>query len=161
MYDAVRDWACAEYGICPKTIVRPFYPGRDYKNAEYPEGCTVLDNPPFSILTEICRFYLDRKIKFFLFAPSLTAFSGRSTVMRMNHIFCDADITYENGAIVRTAFVTSYGADTVAQTAPKLGKRFRRQWRKLNPNGDGKKENTVIRIMCLQRQCCKSTASTA
>ena len=41
--------------------------------------------------------------------------------MRMNHIFCDADITYENGAIVRTAFVTSYGADTVAQTAPKLG----------------------------------------
>jgi hypothetical protein len=81
----------------------------------------VLDNPPFSILTEICRFYLDRKIKFFLFAPSLTAFSGRSTVMRMNHIFCDADITYENGAIVRTAFVTSYGADTVAQTAPKLG----------------------------------------
>lgn len=81
----------------------------------------MLDNPPFSILTEICSFYLDRKIKFFLFAPSLTAFSGRSVVLRMNHIFCDADITYENGAIVRTAFVTSYGADTVAQTAPKLG----------------------------------------
>ena len=81
----------------------------------------MLDNPPFSILTKICRFYLDRKIKFFLFAPSLTAFSSEDTVLRMNHIICDADIVYENGAVVHTAFVTSYGADVVAQTAPKLG----------------------------------------
>ena len=82
----------------------------------------MLDNPPFSILTKICKFYLDRKIRFFLFAPSLTAFFGRDIVLRMNHIICDADITYENGAIVRTAFVTSYGADVVAQTEPRLGK---------------------------------------
>ena len=82
----------------------------------------MLDNPPFSILTKICKFYLDRKIRFFLFAPSLTAFSGRDIVLRMNHIICDADITYENGAIVRTAFVTSYGADVIAQTEPRLGK---------------------------------------
>lgn len=121
VYDAIRDWACAEYEIDPQTIVRPFYPGGDYENFKYPEGCTVLDNPPFSILTKICRFYLDRKIKFFLFAPSLTAFSSEDTVLRMNHIICDADIVYENGAVVRTAFVTSYGADVVAQTAPRLG----------------------------------------
>lgn len=121
VYDAIRDWACAEYEIDPQTIVRPFYPGGDYENFKYPEGCTVLDNPPFSILTKICRFYLDRKIKFFLFAPSLTAFSSEDTVLRMNHIICDADIVYENGAVVHTAFVTSYGADVVAQTAPRLG----------------------------------------
>ena len=82
----------------------------------------MLDNPPFSILTKICKFYLDRKIKFFLFAPSLTAFSSGDMVLRMNHIICDADIVYENGAVVSTAFVTSYGADVVAQTAPRLGK---------------------------------------
>lgn len=82
----------------------------------------MLDNPPFSILTKICRFYLDRKIKFFLFAPSLTAFGSEDTVLRMNHIICDADIVYENSAVVKTAFVTSYGADVVAQTAPRLGK---------------------------------------
>ena len=41
--------------------------------------------------------------------------------MKTNHIICDADITYENGAVVRTAFVTSYGGDVVAQTAPDLG----------------------------------------
>ena len=42
--------------------------------------------------------------------------------MRMNHIICDADIVYENGAVVRTAFVTSFGGDIIAQTAPGLGK---------------------------------------
>ena len=122
VYDAVRDWACNEYGIDPAGIVRPFYPGGDYEHYEYPDGCVVLDNPPFSILSKICEFYLDRNIPFFLFAPSLTAFSGRSVVMRMNHIICGADIVYENGAVVRTAFVTSFGGDIIAQTAPGLGK---------------------------------------
>ena len=121
VYEAIRNWACSEYGIDPARIVRPFYPGGDYEQFEYPDGCTVLDNPPFSILAKICEFYLDRGIAFFLFAPSLTAFSGRSVVMRMNHIICDADITYENGAVVRTAFVTSFG-DNVAQSAPTLRK---------------------------------------
>ena len=121
VYEAVKDWACQKYGIHPKDIVRPFYPGWDYENFQYPDGCTVLDNPPFSILTKICTFYLERGIRFFLFAPSLTAFSGRSTVMRINHIICDAEIEYENGAVVRTAFVTNYDDGIIAQTAPELG----------------------------------------
>lgn len=122
IYEAIRDWACKEYGINENAIVRPFYPGGDYEHFEYPDGCVVLDNPPFSILSKICEFYLDRNIAFFLFAPALTAFSGRAVVMRMNHIICDADITYENGAVVRTAFVTSFGGDLIAQTAPGLRK---------------------------------------
>ena len=90
----------------------------------------MLDNPPFSILSKICEFYIDRGIAFFLFAPSLTVFSGRSTVLRTNHIICDADITYENGAVVRTAFITSYGGN-VAQTAPKLRKAIERAMRQI------------------------------
>ena len=121
VYDAIRDWACEQYGIDPGSIVRPFYPGGDYEAFDYPDGCVVLDNPPFSILSQICDFYLNRSIPFFLFAPSLTAFSGKNVAMRMNHIVCDADIIYENGACVKTAFVTSYGGDIVAQTAPDLG----------------------------------------
>jgi hypothetical protein len=120
IYAVVRDWACKEYGIDPGKIVRPFYPGRDYERFDYPEGAVVLDNPPFSILAKITAFYLDRNIPFFLFAPSLTCFSGRAVFMQMNHLVCDAQIVYENGAVVRTSFVTSYGGDIVAQTAPEL-----------------------------------------
>lgn len=120
VYDAVRDWACKQYNINPTSIVRPFYPGGDYERFTYPDGCVVLDNPPFSILTKICEFYLDRDIPFFLFAPSLTALSGRKTIMRMAHIIPDADITYENGAVVRTAFVTNLAGDIILQTAPDL-----------------------------------------
>ena len=40
--------------------------------------------------------------------------------MRCCHIFPDAAITYENGATVRTSFVTSYDEGTVARTAPEL-----------------------------------------
>ena len=38
----------------------------------------------------------------------------------MNHIICDADITYENGAVVRTAFVTNLDKDIIAESAPDL-----------------------------------------
>ena len=122
VYAVIRDWACKEYGIDPARIVRPFYPGGDYENFDYPDGAVVLDNPPFSILFRICGFYLDRGIPFFLFAPSLTAFSGRQNTMRMNHVICNCDIEYENGAIVKTSFVTSYGGDIIAQTEPQLTK---------------------------------------
>ena len=121
VYDAVKCWACKEYSIDPETIVRPFYPGGDYEHFYYPEGCTVLDNPPFSILAKICSFYLDKGIRFFLFSPALTAFSGKKVFSRMNHIICDADVVYENGAVVQTAFVTNLSGDIVAQTAPDLG----------------------------------------
>lgn len=76
IYEAVKDWAVKEYGIDPAKIVRPFYPGGDYERFEYPKGCVVLDNPPFSILSKILRFYDERGIAYFLFAPTLTIFSA-------------------------------------------------------------------------------------
>lgn len=46
VYDAVLDWACKEYGIRKDGVVRPFWPGGDYENFDYPEDCVVVDNPP-------------------------------------------------------------------------------------------------------------------
>ena len=126
IYEIVKGWACREYGIDPNKVVRPFWPGEDYEHYEYPEGCVVVDNPPFSILSKICEFYLERGIPFFLFAPSLTAFSGSNTVMRTNHVICDANIVYENGAVVKTSFVTSYGGDVIAQSSPELTREINR-----------------------------------
>ena len=81
----------------------------------------MLDNPPFSIFTQICEWYIANEIKFFLFAPSLTCLSGRKTWDKMNHIICDCDIEYENGARIRTSFVTNLGEDDlILQTGPEL-----------------------------------------
>ena len=120
IYDTILNWVCNRYNIDPACVVRPFYPGGDYQADTYPPGCLVLDNPPFSILSQIVQFYLNRDINFFLFAPSLTCLGGRRTVMRINHIVADADITYDNGAVVRTAFVTNLDGDIILQTAPDL-----------------------------------------
>nr|DAE53159.1 MAG TPA: DNA N-6-adenine-methyltransferase [Caudoviricetes sp.] len=127
IYEVVKQWACDEYGIDPDKIVRPFYPGGDYEAFPYPDGAVVVDNPPFSILAGICTFYLEHGIPFFLFAPSLTCFSGRKIFKRMNHIIADCQITYENGARVKTSFVTSYSGGIVAQTAPDLTKEINRE----------------------------------
>ena len=58
IYEAVKGWACEKWGIDPGSCVRPFYPGGDFYRFDYPEGCTVLDNPPFSLLAKICAYYL-------------------------------------------------------------------------------------------------------
>ena len=117
VYDAVRDWAVREYGLDGARIVRPFWPGADYKTADYSGDCVVIDNPPFSILAEIKRFYHERRIRYFLFAPNLTLFSAWSD--GVSYIITDSDIVYANGAIVRTSFVTNMDAALI-RTAPTL-----------------------------------------
>ena len=124
IYEVVLDWVVDRYGIDRDKVVRPFWPGGDYEREEYPEGCAVVDNPPFSILSRICGFYMEHGVSFFLFCPSLTALSasGRRYVLETNHIIPSSDITYENGAVVRTAFVTNLDTDgTVLESAPDLG----------------------------------------
>ena len=75
VYDAVLAYVRSIYPMEGKEILRPFYPGGDYERAEYPDNGVVIDNPPFSMFTKICRFYSERKIPFFLFGPGLTIFS--------------------------------------------------------------------------------------
>lgn len=116
VFKAVKDWACAEYGIDPDSCVRPFYPGGDYERYDYPDGCTVLDNPPFSIFGKIIDFYEERGIQYFLFGPGLSLFRGNRPC---NYLVPGTVITYENGAKVNTGFVTSYG-DWKIDTAPGL-----------------------------------------
>ena len=108
VYQAVLDWARAEYNIGPETrIVRPFWPGADYRAEDYSGDCVVIDNPPFSILSEICRWYQEHGIRFLLFAPTQTLFS--TSRGEMNYIVCAATVTYENGAKVNTSFITNMG----------------------------------------------------
>ena len=103
------------------TVERPFYPDGDYQAhaQNYDENTVVIDNPPFSILSKIIDFYLQNNIKFFLFAPTMTVLG----TMR-NHdctaIIAPNRITYDNGAVVDTAFITNLCGDVRVMTAPTL-----------------------------------------
>lgn len=119
VYDAVADYVADRYGYDKEKFVRPFFPGGDYKSFNYPDGCVVVDNQPFSITAEILDYYNERNIKFFLFCMIKTSFNYLN---RCCVVVTGTDITYENGAIVSTGFLTNLEADVAAMTAPKLTK---------------------------------------
>ena len=120
VFEAIKDWACTRYEKDPEAVIRPFFPGGDYENEEYPDGCFVLDNPPFSIISQIVSFYLYRRVPFFLFAPTLTCLSGKNC-LDVAHLITDADIVYANGAVVPTSFVTNCEPGVVLRSEPGLG----------------------------------------
>lgn len=121
IYDAVVQFVKDEYGIGDRKIVRPFWPEGDYERFEYDDGCIVIDNPPFSILSKIIDFYMKKGIDFFLFAPALTIFSTIGKRAGVNVILSDNSIIYENGATVKTCFVTNMGEYKI-HTSPSLFK---------------------------------------
>ena len=117
IYAVVKDWAVDRYGLSGAEVLRPFYPGGDYKAVTYDENAVVIDNPPFSIISEICDWYVQNGVRFFLFAPALTLLSiGRGS---LNYIACGAHVVFENGANISISFVTNMG-DFAVESAPDL-----------------------------------------
>jgi hypothetical protein len=115
IYNIVKKWCIERYGLKGKKIIRPFYPGGDYQKEDYSGDCVVLDNPPFSIISEICEWYTERNIPFFMFAPALTLLGiARGT---MNYVACCVAVTYANGANVNTSFVTNLGNKKIVASA--------------------------------------------
>ena len=106
IYNVAKRWSLKKYKLGNPPVVRPFYPGGNYKKENYPKGCVVIDNPPFSIISEICEWYTENGIAYFLFAPTLTLLG----IMRgkANYVACGSGVVYENGASVNTSFVTNH-----------------------------------------------------
>lgn len=108
VFALVLEYVGKHCDITGKVIFRPFYPGGDFEAVDYPENCVVIDNPPFSIISKIARFYIKNNIKFFLFAPHLTLFGSD---IDCTHIVVGGSITYENGAVVKTSFLSNMFGD--------------------------------------------------
>ena len=125
VYEAVADYVSEQYGLSRVNFVRPFYPGGDYQKYEYKKGDVVVDNPPFSILAEIKRFYMERNIPFWLFAPSLTLFASAQELNKICYVITGAKIKYKNNAVVSTSFVTNLENDIIIKTAPELYEKIR------------------------------------
>ena len=119
VYDAVADWVANEYNIDRKNFVRPFYPGGDYQKEKYKKTDIVVDNPPFSILSKILKYYTEKGVRFFLFAPALTLFSSSSSSCAIG---TGVNVVYENKANVSTSFLTNLEMEYRFRTAPTLYK---------------------------------------
>lgn len=118
IYEVVADYVADTYKLDKANFVRPFYPGGDYEHYDYQDGDVVVDNPPFSIMSKILRFYSEKNIPFFLFANALTIFSATSSSSSCM-ICLGVTIEYENTAKVSTSFVTNLESSGV-RSDPKL-----------------------------------------
>jgi len=120
IYEAVADWAAAEYGLDKDRFVRPFWPGGDYEAYDYKDGDVVVDNPPFSILKKIREFYRAHGIKFFLFCPALKFVARTEADKGQTQVCTQITLTYENGAKISVDFISNLQPGVVARTAPEL-----------------------------------------
>ena len=136
IYDALADWVANEYHRDRAMFVRPFYPGGNYQNEKYPDGCTVVDNPPFSILAEIVAFYLERNVPFVLFSPTLSTMGNLrgDRAGKICLLLIGTGIVYENGANVNTSFLTNLEPETALRMIPEL----REQLEAINEENDRK-----------------------
>lgn len=120
IYNVISEYVASCYDLDRSNFVRPFYPGGDYINYDYPADCVVVDNPPFSILSKIIDFYLSHNIRFFLFGPALTIFGSMNNRSGLSCVVVDCTIEYENGAKVATSFITNLDDTENIRTAPEL-----------------------------------------
>ena len=118
--EAVLGWLRERVDLSGANIVRPFFPGGDYEAYDYGDNDVVVDNPPFSILSRIVRFYVERGVRFLLFAPQLTLLPRFP--VPVTAIGCSAAVKYANGAKVNTGFLTNLLGDVAAMSAPDLRK---------------------------------------
>ena len=108
VYEAVLDYVNRNVATLEgREVVRPFWPGGDYELHEYPKGCIVIDNPPFSITVQIVRFYIRHGVDFFLFCNGLTCMNAATTLPQVAFHIVNKGVTFENGAQVVVAFVTN------------------------------------------------------
>jgi len=116
VYAVVLDWASKKYGFDKECAVRPFFPCGDYQAFHYFAHDVVVDNPPFSIVSKIVKWYNERGIRFFMFCPGLSSLSlirdKSATVISVGN-----SITFDNGAKVIVGFVTNMGGDVLFETA--------------------------------------------
>lgn len=129
IYDEVLAWARENIpGVAGSRILRPFWPGADFTMIDYGPDDVVLDNPPFSMLAKIVDWFLARNVRFFLFAPNLTLFSGARP--GVTYIVTHGRVRYENRADVATSFVTNMEGKCRVIVAGDLCKRIKAAVRK-------------------------------
>ena len=87
----------------------------------------MIDNPPFSIGSQIVDFYLEKGIDFFLFCQTQT---GLTTLQRSEHrlslIVCGERVKYDNQEEkIGTSFITNLEEENLLYVACNLTEEIR------------------------------------
>lgn len=142
IFEVVEKWARerSKVDISGLETIRPFYPGGDYEHEDY-EGKVVIDNPPFSIYKKIVDFFVEKDIPFFIFGPALSL----CTAMRdtCTAIVSYSEVRYENGAVVRTSFMTNLFGEAGVIISPEL----HRAIKAANDENVAREKKTVRKIV--------------
>ena len=123
-YEIIRDHFIQYYKLNNYNIVRPFYPGGDYQNEKYNENDVVIDNPPFSILSKIIKYYTDNNIKFILFGPTLTIFHLLKYNITIH--FINKRIIYDGNINIQTCFITNLENENAVISDLELDKKLQK-----------------------------------
>lgn len=119
-------------------IVRPFWPGADYENLDqYTPGSVVFDNPPFSKLSKIVKFYNSHNIKFVLFAPAQTierlVYNEHCGAIMAEGEKCS--VVFENKAKIKMCLLTNLTEDVYVLDVPfQIRKSHKRISKTYQPN---------------------------
>ena len=134
VYEAVLAWVRKRYGLADDVpILRPFKSGGDYEAEDYPQGAVVVDNPPFSILARIVRFYAANKVPFFLFTNGLTTFGLARCSDKVGFVIVKESIVFTNGALVSCGFATNLPGANLVELAPDLSNALKAANKKSRP----------------------------
>ncbi len=121
IFETAKEWVFERYKLPEGTrVIRPFYPGGDYQREDYPDGCVVIDNPPFSIVAQIIDWYQAHGVRFFLFTNGLTVGCVAWKRKGLTAVCTGLCIAYDNGARVQTNFITNLSPGIMAESAPDL-----------------------------------------
>ena len=127
VYEVIKNWAVKRYGLEDREIIRPFYKWGDYKGPNYPKGCVVIDNPPFSICGQIVDFYLEKGIDFFLLYQTTKGLNPlKEREDKISFIACGASVAYENqDTKIGTSFLTNLEKENLLLVACDLTEEIR------------------------------------
>ncbi len=118
LFEAVKNYVVERWGIDESKIIRPFKPNGDYKAEDYTDK-VVLDNPPFSIASEIWRYFSERGIPFFLWKNGLTL---QKEALNHHVLVTGREMYATNGARVPCDFITNLSGKPCVEACPELAK---------------------------------------
>ena len=109
--NCVKNHVLSTYSLVGYSAVEPFFNGYNYKEVDYTNK-VVVDEPPFSQITDILDYYRTNGVYFFLYIPALCDITK---LTRHSRTLIDTSVALikQNDVTTFTSFITNLEPSTV------------------------------------------------